>query len=53
MCVCVCEDSPLCRQHHRAKQTTGWRLTQPHPGTLTWTLPHGRSYTTTPGQYPD
>jgi len=22
------------------------------PGTITWTLPHGRSYTTTPEPYP-
>ena len=51
--TCECNLSPLCRQHHRAKQATGWRLTQPVPGTLTWTLPHGRSYTTTPGHYLD
>ena len=50
--TCECNLSPLCRQHHRAKQATGWRLTQPVPGTLTWSLPHGRSYTTTPGRYP-
>jgi hypothetical protein len=51
--TCECNLSPLCRQHHRTKQARGWRLTQPAPGTLTWTLPHGRSYTTTPGHYPD
>jgi HNH endonuclease len=50
--TCECNLSTLCRQHHRAKQATGWRLTQTAPGTLTWTLPHGRSYTTTPGHYP-
>jgi hypothetical protein len=51
--TCECNLSPLCRRHHRAKQAEGWKLTQPAPGTLTWTLPHGRSYTTTPGTYPD
>ena len=51
--TCECNLSPLCRRHHRAKQAEGWKLTQPTPGTLTWTLPHGRSYTTTPGTYPD
>jgi hypothetical protein len=51
--TCECNLAPLCRRHHRTKQATGWQLTQPTPGTLTWTLPHGRSYTTTPGTYPD
>ncbi len=43
---------PLCRNHHQAKQCPGWHTTQPEPGTLTWTLPHGRTYTTTPEPYP-
>jgi len=51
--TCECNLAPLCRHHHRTKQAAGWQLTQPTPGTLTWTLPHGRSYTTTPGLYPD
>jgi hypothetical protein len=51
--TCECNLSPLCRHHHRTKQAIGWQLTQPAPGTLTWTLPHGRSYATTPGLYPD
>jgi Domain of unknown function (DUF222) len=50
--TCECNLSPLCRRHHRVKQAVGWQLTQPAPGTLTWTLPHGRSYITTPGHYP-
>ena len=37
---------------HRAKQVPGWHLDQPEPGTLIWTLPHGRSYTTRPDPYP-
>ena len=50
--TCECNLAPLCRRHHRTKQATGWQLTQPAPGTLTWTSPHQRSYTTTPGGYP-
>jgi hypothetical protein len=50
--TCECNLAPLCRRHHRAKQTHGWRLAQAEPGVLTWTLPSGRSYTTTPDPYP-
>jgi hypothetical protein len=50
--TCECNLAPLCRRHHRAKQTHGWRLAQAEPGVLTWTLPSGRSYTTTPDAYP-
>jgi hypothetical protein len=49
--TCPCNLAPLCRTHHQAKQTPGWHLTQPRPGTLTWTTPHGRSYTVTPSTY--
>lgn len=31
-----------CRAHHRAKQSPGWRVEQPQPGILRWTLPSGR-----------
>jgi hypothetical protein len=48
---CECNLAPLCRRHHRAKQAPGWRLDQPEPGTLVWTMPHGRSYTVTPDPY--
>jgi hypothetical protein len=44
-------EAPLCRRHHRTKQAPGWTLTQPQPGTLVWTAPHGRSYTVTPSTY--
>jgi hypothetical protein len=50
--TCECGLAPLCRKHHRAKQTEGWYLEQPEPGVLVWRLPHGRSYVVTPGQYP-
>ena len=44
--------TPLCRQHHQAKQAPGWHLSQPEPGTLTWTTPSGRRYPVTPEPYP-
>jgi hypothetical protein len=50
--TCECNLAPLCRRHHRAKQVRGWRLQQPRPGTLIWTLPHGRSYRVEPEPYP-
>ena len=40
--TCECNLHPLCRRHHQAKQARGWRLDQPEPGTLIWTLPSGR-----------
>ncbi|HUC24409.1 MAG TPA: hypothetical protein VMA73_17000 [Streptosporangiaceae bacterium] len=50
--TCECNLTPLCRRHHRAKQAPRWHLSQDQPGTLSWQLPHGRSYTTTPEAYP-
>ena len=50
--TCECNLSPLCRRHHGAKQAPGWHLLQPTPGTLTWTLPSGRTHTVTPRTYP-
>ena len=40
----------LCRGHHRVKGGTRWRAAQSPGGngTLTWTSPTGRVYTTTP-----
>ena len=46
--TCECNLAPLCRHHHRCKQSEGWRLDQSRPGTLTWTTPACRRYTTTP-----
>jgi hypothetical protein len=42
----------LCRRHHGAKQVPGWRLEQPEPGLLTWTLPSRRRSTVAPEPYP-
>jgi Domain of unknown function (DUF222) len=48
---CQCNLGPKCRRHHRAKQAPGWRVEQPEPGTTRWTLPNGRTHTTTPTEY--
>jgi hypothetical protein len=50
--TCECNLAPLCRRHHRCKQSSGWQLNQPEPGILVWTTPAGRTYTTTPTIYP-
>jgi hypothetical protein len=49
--TCECNLAPLCRRHHQAKQAPGWSLTQDEPGIMTWELPHGRRYVTTPEPY--
>lgn len=46
-----CNLAPRCRTHHRAKQATDWRVEQPAPGITRWTLPSGRSHTTTATRY--
>jgi hypothetical protein len=46
--TCECNLAPLCRHHHRCKQSEGWHLDQPAPGVMTWTTPSGRHYITTP-----
>jgi hypothetical protein len=48
--TCECNLAPLCRHHHRAKQA--WHLDHTTPGTLTWTTPSSRTYTTTPEPLP-
>jgi hypothetical protein len=50
--TCLCNLAPLCRKHHKAKQTPGWRLDQPQPGVMIWTTPSGRTYTTYPSTRP-
>jgi hypothetical protein len=51
--TCECGLAPLCRAHHQAKQAPGWALTQDRPGTMTWTTPSHRNYTTGPTSYPN
>jgi Domain of unknown function (DUF222) len=50
--TCECDLAPLCRHHHRCKQSEGWRLEQTAPGVMTWTTPAGRRYRTRPDAYP-
>jgi hypothetical protein len=50
--TCECDLAPLCRHHHKCKQTQGWRLAQPEPGVLIWHTPSGRTYATAPTVYP-
>jgi hypothetical protein len=50
--TCQCNLAPLCRHHHRCKQTEGWQLEQSQPGVMTWTTPAGRHYITPPGASP-
>jgi hypothetical protein len=47
--TCECNLAPLCRHHHRCKQSEGWQLRQPRPGVMSWTTPAGRRYVTRPG----
>ena len=49
--TCECNLHPACRHDHHTKQTPGWTVTQPQPGTLIWTTPGNRTRTTTPAQY--
>jgi hypothetical protein len=49
--TCECDLAPLCRHHHRCKQSQGWTLTQPEPGLLIWHTPAGRTYTTKHTEY--
>jgi HPt (histidine-containing phosphotransfer) domain-containing protein len=49
--TCECNLHPACRHDHHTKQAPGWTVTCHQPGTLTWTTPGHRSYTTTPAEY--
>ncbi|PPL19982.1 HNH endonuclease signature motif containing protein [Microterricola pindariensis] len=40
----------LCKKHHRLKHNSRWRVQQTGNGTLSWTSPGGREYTTTPSR---
>jgi hypothetical protein len=48
--TCPCNLAPLCRRHHRTKQTPGWTLSQPWPGLLIWTTPSGTWHITLPSR---
>jgi hypothetical protein len=46
--TCECDLAPLCRHHHRCKQSEGWQLDQPAPGVMRWITPARRRYITAP-----
>lgn len=50
--TCECNLSPLCRFHHRLKQSEGWALAQVKPGVMMWKTPANRRHTTQPTAYP-
>jgi hypothetical protein len=47
--TCACNTGPLCRRHHRIKQT-GWTKTRLAGGAVRWTSPTGRTWTS-PSQH--
>jgi hypothetical protein len=49
--TCQCNLAPKCRRHHRCKQAAGWKVEQPDPGILRWTVPSSRTYATAPTVY--
>jgi hypothetical protein len=50
--TCLCNGNLACRHDHRLKQDPRWKVEQVTPGTIRWTTPAGRTYTTEPTQYP-
>ena len=44
-----CTSASLCRKHHLLKTFWGWRDEQQPDGTVIWTSPRGRTFTTDPG----
>ncbi|HET9975649.1 MAG TPA: DUF222 domain-containing protein, partial [Streptosporangiaceae bacterium] len=50
--TCLCNANPKCRHDHKLKQHPHWKVDQLPDGTVRWTTPSGRSYTTKPTRYP-
>jgi len=50
--TCLCNGGPKCRRDHRLKQDPRWKVDQLPDGTIRWTTPTGRQYTTEPTWYP-
>lgn len=44
--TCVCNGAPLCRRHHRTKDSYRWRYRPLHHNDYLWTSRLGRTYTT-------
>jgi Domain of unknown function (DUF222) len=49
---CLCNGNPKCRHDHRLKQHPRWNAEQLPDGSVRWTTPSGRQYTTEPTRYP-
>jgi hypothetical protein len=50
--TCLCNGGPKCRSDHRLKQDPRWKVDRLPDGTIRWTTPTGRQYTTEPTRYP-
>ena len=50
--TCLCNANPKCRHDHKLKQHPRWKADQLTDGTIRWTTPSGRAYTTEPTRYP-
>jgi len=50
--TCSCNLHPACRRDHQLKQEPGWHAEMSPDGMVTWSLSHGRAYTTKPEPYP-
>jgi len=50
--TCLCNGDPKCRHDHRVKQHPRWQVDQLPDGSVLWTTPAGRQYTTEPTRYP-
>ncbi len=50
--TCACNGNPKRRFDDRLKQDPRWKAGQRPDGTLGWTTPSGRQYTTEPTRYP-
>ena len=50
--TCSCNAGARSRACHQVKQSKGWNVTQPRPGSHRWETPSGRTYTRAPKHYP-
>jgi hypothetical protein len=50
--TCTCNGDPKCRHDHRLKQHPGWAAEHLADGTIRWTMPSGRQYSSEPTRYP-
>jgi hypothetical protein len=50
--TCWCNGDSKCRHDHRLKQHPQWSADRLPDGTIRWTAPSGRTYTTEPTRYP-